>query len=166
MKRTILLCISFFYVFSGYSYAQESLEEIYLKSGEYTEVNKAIKAAENHFGREINLPVRLPSVVFTHSFGTFRKDGESQLTLKYLNENDGYTHYNISITSIISGSNVNNPKEIVLLKNGTEALYLERENVDALLFEKDSFEYILSIDKKNYIENQKEILKQIANSIK
>jgi len=51
------------------------------------------------------------------------------------------------------------------LKNGDKAFYLDRDNVDALLFEKDSFEYILSLDKKSFGQYSKETLVQIANSI-
>lgn len=166
MKQTILILIASFFVFLENSHAQESLEDIYLKGGEYTEVNKAIKEAENHFGRDINLPVRIPSTAYTHSFGVFRKEGISQLTVKYLNENTGYTHYTLSITAKIDGPNVKSPQEIVSLKNGQKALYLNRDNIDALLFEKNSFEYILSLDKKSFGRNSKETLVQIANSIR
>lgn len=166
MKRAVLILSTFLFVYLENSYAQESLEDLYLKGGEFTEVNKAIKEAEKHFGRDINLPVRLPATAYTHSFGSFRKDGISQLTLKYLNENTGHTHYSIRVTEKYDRPNVKSPQETVSLKNGEKALYLDRDNADALMFELDSFEYILILDKKSFGSNSKETLVQIANSIR
>ncbi|WP_256239114.1 hypothetical protein [Bacillus sp. EB600] len=57
-----------------------SYEEMYSRFG-YKSVDEAVKEFENHFKKDVKLPLRLPPISFTQQFGRFYED-------KQFNTND------------------------------------------------------------------------------
>ena len=142
----------------------KSLEEIYLEGG-YKEVSKAVQEAEDYFKKEIALPTRLPQVAFTHHFGSF-DTLTKQLEITYLNEDSGSTHYKILVTIPVPNQKFSNKGKTLSLNDGNKAIYRTRENFDAMFFEKGGFDYIFMVDKIHPGLMTKEVLVDIANSIK
>ena len=145
----------------------EDLEKIYLDGG-YKETNRALNEANTFFRENILLPTRLPEVVFTHTFARFTTIASPKLEISFLNENSGETHYKIFVTSLKYKQEFQNEKSAsrMKLKDGSEAIYIIKENFSLLIFEKNKFQYTLMMDKIHPEKVTKENLIQIANSIK
>ena len=142
-----------------------TLEEIYLEGG-YMGVSQALQEAEDYFKKKIALPTRLPEVAFTHHFAIFSTLGTPELAITYLNENSGSTHYKINVSLLIPNQKFSTKGQTLSLNDGSKAVYRISENFDAMFFEKDGFEYIFMVDKIHPGLMTKEVLVDIANSIK
>ncbi|MGE8006024.1 hypothetical protein [Lysinibacillus sp. NPDC093216] len=121
------------------------LEKIYLEGGEYTEVNKAIQESEAVFKRDIPLPTRLPPITFTHVFGSFNHK-HPQLSIRYLVEGAGRTHYIIEITDNEYERSFPKGAKTVKLPDGNEMVYYK--SLDFVIFNivKNDFQYTFIVD--------------------
>lgn len=166
-KISLLLLFMFCFGVSHINANGEDLEEIYLDGG-YKETNKALNEASALFGENILLPTRLPAITFTHSFARFTNIKSPKLEISFLNENSGKTHYKIFVTSLKYKQEFKNEQNAsrMKLKDGSEAIYLIKENFNLLIFEKNKFQYTLMMDNLHPKKVTKEDLIQIANSIR
>ncbi|WP_019414282.1 hypothetical protein [Paenisporosarcina sp. TG20] len=148
-----------------------AFEEVLLEIG-YKEVNIALQESTEHFKRSIALPTELPPVIFTHSFGRFKhsygKENE-QFEISYLNEHFDQNHYQIRIKPVKYKIEISEKKisQVIKLSDGSEAIYSTNfPLLDLLAFEEDEWQYILLVDKRISKTVTKEILVNIANTIK
>ncbi|PPA70981.1 hypothetical protein C4B60_09370 [Jeotgalibacillus proteolyticus] len=148
----------------------QPFEEIYTEGG-YKSVDAAVDDFEQHFKQEIKLPLRIPPISFTHYFGRFNNlDGEinDSLEVKFISDQFPDNHFKIDIRPIQYKIPVDKYKtKVMKLKNGKNAIYVNDRNVgfNMLVFEKDSWQYMLSIDKGVSDKVTPEILVQLADSI-
>lgn len=145
-------------------------EELYPEIG-YKTVEEAVKEFEQHFKQDLKLPLRLPPLSFTHHFGRFNDaDGEmnDSLELEFISDKSPENHYFIFVRPIEHKIQIRD-KRIVKkfkLKNGNEAKFINvSESIEALVFERDNWQYMLSIPKRVSEKVTPEILVEIANSI-
>ncbi|WP_404458920.1 hypothetical protein [Sutcliffiella horikoshii] len=173
--RLFLLCIVFTFSFSFVakaSYTSEEFQESLFEIG-YKSIYEALNEGNEYFNQEIVLPVQLPPVAFTHSFGRFENlDGEvnDKYDIEYVNKDTPHNHYKISIQPVKYGIDFrgNLIDQRIKLSDGNEAIYSTKavNGFNVLVFEKDKFQYILSVDKRISDIATHEILAEIANSIK
>ncbi|MGM0880714.1 MAG: hypothetical protein ACQEXQ_06680 [Bacillota bacterium] len=124
---TLLLSV---YIISGkeFASAQEPLEELPLKMG-YKSVDDAVVECEEHWGRDIRLPLKLPPIVFTHQFGRCNNSiGEinDELEIEFISEFDGANHYLIRVRPASNKMNFppkRNVVKIYKLKDNSTAFY-------------------------------------------
>ncbi|WP_129692485.1 hypothetical protein [Gottfriedia acidiceleris] len=156
-------------------------EEFYPESG-YKSIESAAIEFENNFKRLLKLPLRVPPISFTHYFGRFQhtNDGMNDcFILDALNDKVPKNHYKIIIRPIdqkwdIKGRNILGTYK---LKNGKTATLIEfgrikdprRKNenfgFNALFFEREGWQYEISIDLRVVDIVTPEVLVNIANSI-
>ena len=146
-------------------------EKIYSEIG-YTTIEEAVKDFEEHFKRELKLPPRIPPISFTHQFGRFSNlegDMNDTFEITFISEQEPQNHFKIDVRPIehkiqFSDKNVS---KVFKLNNGSNAKYMEKLSLgfNHLLFERDNWQYMLSIDKDVSNIVTAEILVQIANSI-
>lgn len=170
MKKLIFLyvlgCIFTLNTVQAESY---SFEKNYFDGG-YKEVNKALRESEEYYNRPIALPTEVPPIPFTHIFGRFSKGyGEAnvQFEVTYLNEDLGQNHFDIRIAPVeykveFKGDRI---KKTFKLKDGQDAIFSEIFGFHLLVFEKEGWQYILSLDKRVSEQVLPEKLVDIANSI-
>ncbi|MGB5947064.1 hypothetical protein [Paenisporosarcina sp.] len=147
-----------------------SLEKIFLNIG-YKEVNKALQESKDYFKRDIALPTQLPPVTFTHNFGRFNHSfgkENDQLEITYINENVGQNHYQIRVKSVQYKLEFSDEKidHTIKLNDGSAAIYSTKLPLDVLVFEKHEWQYTLLVDKRISNTVTKEVLVDIANSIR
>jgi len=172
--------------FSGVVSAKTSekpkpFEEFYPESG-YKSIESAAVEFEHYFKQPLKLPLRVPPISFTHYFGRFQhtNDGMNDcFILDALNDKAPKNHYKIIIRPIeqkweIKGRNILGTYR---LKNGRTATLIEfgriknprRQNeyygFNALFFEREGWQYNLSIDIRVTNIVTPEVLVNIANSI-
>ena len=180
-KRSLrVVILTAFIMFSVVGIASaDNHEDVYFQHG-YKSVTEALNESEKHFGRELNLPIKLPPVEFTHHFGKLSNpEGEinDELEIEYLNliKNNGKYHYKINVRPVEQKGNFKRTSRKVttyLLKDGSEALFIStkesnaRNGFNLLVFEKKGWQYRLSVDQR--IENRVPVkmLVEIANSVK
>ncbi|MDQ0114331.1 hypothetical protein [Paenibacillus harenae] len=156
---------------------REPFEKMFFESG-HKSVDDAVLEFEKHFNRDIELPVMLPPVTFTHVFGQCHIDTDHKindsLRIEYVSDNRivaAPNHYVIDIRpatqkhkEIIRKRNVIRTYE---LDGGIKAIYGTMFNgrINALVFERSGWQYWLCVDKR--IENKvpADTLFEIANSI-
>ncbi len=145
-------------------------EEIYPEIG-YKTVEGAVKEFENHFKQDLKLPLRLPPLNFTHHFGRFTDaDGDTNghLELEFINDKSPENHYFIFVRPIEHKIPIKDNRivEQFKLKNGDKAKFISvSESFEALVFERDNWQYILNIPKRISEKVSPEMLVEIANSI-
>jgi hypothetical protein len=144
-------------------------EDVYREIG-YTTVDIAAKEFENHFKQSFKLPLRVPPISFTHVMGRFNDlngNENDSLEVKYINEKNPDNHYKITLRPIQHKLQYKNEeiKKVIKLKDGSEAAYLDHSGFNVLVFERDSWQYMLSINKKASDMMLPGTLVQIANSI-
>ncbi len=150
--------------------SSDQFEKPFIEGG-YMEVNKALQKSKKHFKRDIALPTQLPPVIFTHHLGRFSdlegnpNDGFEAI---YLNEDSGI-HYDIRVKPVKYKLIISEEKidQTIKLSDGSEAIFstwLQGANI--LAFVKNKMQYILSIDKRISKTVTKEVLIEIANSVK
>lgn len=145
-------------------------EEIYPEIG-YKTVEEAVKEFEQHFKQDLKLPLRLPPLTFTHHFGRFNDaDGEinDSLELEFISDISSENHYFIFVRPIEHRIQIKDKRivKIFKLKNGNKAKFINvSESIEALVFERDNWQYMLSIPKGVSEKVTPEALVKIANSI-
>ncbi len=175
MDRIFSLCLSSCYLlFSQPSdaYINDSLspyEEIYPEIG-YKTVEAAASHFERHFHQGLKLPLRVPSISFTHHFGRFNDlegDMNDFFEVTFINHQLPEHHYKITVRP--NEFNLPAKKENIVndfeLKNGTSAIYMEISGFNVLSFEREGWQYMLWIDKRVSNKVTPEVLVDIANSI-
>ena len=147
-----------------------SFEEKFTEVG-YKSVADALDDFELHFNQELKLPTRVPPISFTHYFGRFSNpDGEINDTLevKFINDQIPDHHFKMDVRPIQHKITFEKYKSKVFkLKNGTNATYIDdlKFGFNLLVFERDNWQYMFSIDADVSDKVTPEILVQIANSI-
>ena len=148
----------------------QSFEEIFTEVG-YKSVADALDDFEHHFNQELKLPTRVPPISFTHYFGRFSNlDGEINDTLevKFISDQLPDNHFKMDVRPIQHKITFEKYKSKVFkLKNGTNATYIDDLKVgfNLLVFERDNWQYMFSVDADVSDKVTPEILVQIANSI-
>lgn len=171
-NKIIFLLIGFFLCLSGWqsvkSSEQRSIEKDYYNLG-YKSVSDAIQEAESYYKTNLDLPIKLPPLDFTHSFGRFDQ-GNENLEIEYLNE-EKHFNYIINVFPVIKGDNLlsrTNHSKIISLKDGTKAYYsttgTDKNISSILMFNKNNWTYMLSIE-KSLLDNPVKTLVEIANSL-
>lgn len=181
MRLTFLLSVLLFAVilfgasyktaFANPSDSPQPLEE-FLPSIGYKSVEAAAREFENHFKQELKLPLRIPPIHFTHHFGRFTDvDGEMNDMFEFtmISELNPQHHFKIDVRPIKSRIPFREKHELKRLKleNGNDAFYTEKAALgfNLLIFERESWQYIFSIDKAVADTVTAEVLVEIANSI-
>ncbi|MGN7943181.1 hypothetical protein [Virgibacillus sp. 6R] len=146
-----------------------SNEEIYPEIG-YQTVEEAIRDFEQHFKQDLKLPLRVPPITFTHYFGRFNDlegDINDSFEVEVISDNSPENHYKIDVRPIKHKIPIRDKYvlKVFKLKNGNEAAYMAISGFNVLVFERDSWQYMLSIDKRVSDMVTPEVLVQIANSI-
>ena len=147
-----------------------SLENFLVDIG-YKEVNIALRESDDYFKRDIALPTQLPPVNFTHNFGRFNHSfgkENDQFEITYLNENVGQNHYQIRVKPVQYKLEISDEKidQTIKLNDGNSAIYSTKLPLDVLVFEKGEWQYTLLVDKRISNTVTKEVLVDIANSIR
>jgi hypothetical protein len=152
---------------------REPFEKMYYQYG-YKSVDVELKECEKLFKKYINLPVKMPPVAFTHQFARCNHLHENNyhFEIKYLNQNQSSNHYMIRINPLkqkLKGVPFKNDViRTYKLKNGSEAIYgttPTTKGFNILVFEKESWQYVLSVDKRIGEIVTPEVLIEIADSI-
>ncbi|KAA0541801.1 hypothetical protein FZW96_21585 [Bacillus sp. BGMRC 2118] len=147
--------------------SSHTFEDNYLEIG-YTNVEEAKSEFEQHFRKELNLPLRVPAIEFTHYFGRFNNlEGNISFEIEAVNENKSENHYMVEIRPIKHKVPFREKHiaKTLKLKNGQKADYIVVSGIRALVFEKDGWQYRLSIDRRLMNKVIPEVLVEIANSI-
>ncbi len=168
----MMAVLFWFVVLEDVNADSDSFGKSYLKSG-YKESSKALQEIEDHFKHNIALPTQLPPIPFTHSFGRFsdlegnENDG---LEVKFINKDLPQNHYSIRIQPVEYGLEFREEQidQKIKLEDGNQSIYTTTIflGFNLLVFEKDGWQYILSIDKRRSDKVTQEVLVNIANSIK
>lgn len=148
----------------------ESFEEIFTKGG-YKTVEGALEEFEDHYKQKLKLPLRVPPISFTHYFGKFIRSNDrvnDSFEVKYISDQISENHFKISVRPIQHKTDFDKyTTKVFKLDDGSEAKYMEvpKFPFNFLVFEKDDWQYIFSIDKRVLVTVTPEVLVQIANSI-
>ncbi|MCM3390716.1 hypothetical protein M3649_21790 [Ureibacillus chungkukjangi] len=146
-------------------YQPRTIEENYLEIG-YKSVGEALRDYEHHYKEELQLPLRVPPVVYTHVFArTIEGDKGDLFEMEFINEKSNENNFLICVApkdafEILDKEVINKFK----LKGGNTAYLLDYGRGILLIFEKDNLQYRFSIDKRISEKITPEILVQIANS--
>ena len=170
-KKTHLLfsiiCISICFSANEMMFANPNdnppfLEENYAQIG-YKSVGEALR----DFEQDLQLPLRVPPVAFTHVFARFNEsDGTDIFEMEFINEQSSENNFKINVA--VKDSFKILDKEVIeefRLKGGNTAYLLSIRDIILLVFEKDDLQYRFSIDKRMSEKITPEVLVQIANSI-
>lgn len=153
------------------NYTSEEFQKSFYDIG-YKEVHEALLESSEHFKQEIELPVQIPPIEFTHSFGRLNDlegDVNDGFEIVYHHKDKPKNHYTIDVRPIKYDLELR--KEYVdqtfKLKDGSKALYSTQfaRGFNLLIFEKKGWQYILSINKAVSDKVKPEILVEIANSV-
>lgn len=148
---------------------EHTIEEFYLELG-YKTLEDSISDIESHYKQELELPLRLPPLSFTHYFGRFNDlDGElnDSLEVEFINEKYPENHFKIDVRPKkyrITFKDSHKYRELKL-KDGTNAKYMTIASSNLLIFEKGYWQYIIGIDKRLSKNVPPKSLVQIANTI-
>lgn len=178
MKKKHLLLLFFLLIGNVPNVNAESIKsegwydvnKLYLNN-DYTEISEAMKKAENFFGENIELPTRLPPIIFTHMLGKFETNKEfSRLEITYLNEESGNVRYKISVLKA-SPEKEHEESSVVTEKikssDGNEIIhYKNNKNFDTFIINKKGFEYAFFIDKTSFNKITIEDIVKIIDSMK
>lgn len=173
MTRIFGLFLFIFSTFIWFSLSTEAkehtIEEFYLELG-YKSLEESISDIESHYSQELELPLRLPPLSFTHYFGRFSDlDGEfnDSLEVEFINERIPENHFKIDVRPKkyrITFKESHKYRELKL-KDGTNAKYLTIASSNLLIFEKGYWQYIIGVDKRVSKNVPLKSLVQIANTI-
>ncbi|MFB5197428.1 hypothetical protein ACE198_21400 [Neobacillus sp. KR4-4] len=147
-----------------------SFEEMYTQFG-YKSVDEAVKEFENHFKKDVNLPIRIPPISFTHQLGRFFEDKKYDtndfLEILYISNKSPGNHFYISIRPLKNKINLKDRGDLKVytLENGQKAIYKVDRLFNFLFFETDKWQYTFGFDKRVSKELTPEVLVEIANSI-
>ncbi|WPK13261.1 hypothetical protein R6U77_06180 [Lysinibacillus louembei] len=163
------ICLLFIFLINS-SFANEYKFEKNLLDIGYKEIDKAIAEAETYFQRTIKLPKKVPGLEFTHIFGRFISldaTPNTYLEIKYINQDSPEKHYKIEIRPIKHKIPINDTHITQLLKlhDGSDVIYSTKiQGFNILIFEKNEWQYILSLDQR-VSQQAAELLLKIANSV-
>lgn len=144
----------------------QTIEESYLEIG-YKSVGEALRDYEQHYKEELQIPLRVPPVVYTHVFARTIEGNKGDLfEMDFINEKSNKNNFQINVApkdsiEILDKEVINRFK----LKDGNIAYLLDKGRAILLIFEKDHLQYRFSIDKRILEKITPEILVKIANSI-
>ena len=143
-----------------------SLEENYTNIG-FKPVGEALRDFEHHYNQNLQLPLRVPPVVFTHVFARFNESDDTDIfEMEFINEHSSVNNFMINVA--VKDSFKILDKEVIKeyrLKGGNTAYLLSIRGTTLLVFEKDNLQYRFSVDKRMSEKISPEVLVQIANSI-
>lgn len=147
----------------------QRFEDIYKKIG-YQSVEDELGKFEDHYEKSLNLPLKLPSVAFTHHFGRFNDlEGEinDSFEIIYISDQSPENHYKMDVRTIKYKIPVKEQYVVkkVILEDGETANYMKVSGFNVLVFEKDDWQYMLSVDSKIEDMVPVETLIEIADSI-
>lgn len=171
MKKTISFFLLFLSIYHEPNVTVEPspYEEIYPEIG-YKTVEEALNDLEQHFKKKLDLPLRVPPIAFTHYFGRFNDlegDNNDSFEVTFIHDKLAQNHYKINARPTKYKITINE-KDVLkpyALKNGEHAMYMTISGFNVLVFEKDDWQYMLSIDKSVSDKVTPEYLVEIANSI-
>ena len=178
MEKKIYICLFLVLVGLNFIYSEsatanldkpEPYEESYPKIG-YQSIDNALLAFERHFKKDVLLPLRVPSLSFTHCLGRFsdlQGTINDSFDLECVHDQIPENHYTIEIRPSKHKIQFENKhiKRSYLLKDGQSAHYIESSGFEMLVFEKANWQYMLSIDKRVSKQVSIQSLIEIANSI-
>ncbi|WNN78437.1 hypothetical protein RKS58_11500 [Lysinibacillus capsici] len=177
MTKRILIGLALFtyvsifnLVFAKDSDLPQPLEEFLPEIG-YKTVEIAVKEFEHHYNKELKLPLRVPPISFTHHFGRFSDlEGEmnDQLEVIMISDQLPQNHFKIKVRPVQHKMSFEKYKtDVFKLKNSSEAAYIENPRIGfhLLVFERDNWQYVFSIDRDVADQVTAEVLIDIANSI-
>ncbi|MGM7700590.1 hypothetical protein ACSVDE_02630 [Pseudalkalibacillus sp. Hm43] len=151
---------------------QKHNEEMIFDIG-YKPFEQALEECEKHFGKSIELPYKVPPIPFTFMVGRCNdSDGEvnDNFEVDVTNFQQPKNHYNIQMRQIKHGISMMNhrPEKVFTLDNGNKAEYFTKplNGANMLVFERDGWQYILSIDKRVIETVPPETLVEIANAFR
>ena len=177
MNKYFVFLFTFMLTFFSLSFSSnadstsDDIELYYYDIG-YKDVANAIIDGQKHFKKQISLPSKLPEVTFTHAFGRMNDlegDESDELEFTFLHEDKAQNHFKILIKPVkyqlpFEEKHI---KQKIKLNNGDEAIYSKRfTGFDTIAFEKNGFQYLLSMDEDCGKKMSVEALLDIANSIK
>ncbi|MGE7948486.1 hypothetical protein [Lysinibacillus sp. NPDC093688] len=148
----------------------QPLEEFLPEIG-YKTVESALKDFEQHYKKELKLPLRVPPISFTHRFGRFSNiDGDinDEFEVTMISDQFPHNHFKINIRPIQHKIPFEKYiSDVFKLKNGSDAAYIDNPKIDfnMLVFERDDWQYVFSIDKDVSDKLTSDVLIEIANSI-
>lgn len=153
------------------NYTSEEFQKSFFDIG-FKEVHAALQESKNHFKKDIALPVQIPPIEFTHSFGRLIDlDGDINdgFEIEYWHINKPENHYMIWVKPVEYGLSIRKEHmdQIVKLKDGSRAIFSTHiaRGFNLLVFEKDGWQYVLNINKAVSDKVAPEILVEIANSV-
>jgi hypothetical protein len=154
------------------NYSNKQFEKSLYDIG-FKEVHKAVDDAELHYQKNIALPVQLPPIPFTHSFGRFddlKGDINDELEIEYINKDATKNHYMISVKPAEYKLALNSKliERTFKLKDGTNAKFINKKigRFFVLFFEDEGWQYRLSLDSASPENVSPNMLVDIANSLK
>jgi hypothetical protein len=174
LHKIVLCCLIFLWGSQGNTLAADDtpppLDESLFDLG-YEPVQNALETCEKHFGQKIKIPYKLPSLVFTHHFGRCNKTFgiNNDFEVLYIHEKLTRNHYTIRVRPAKHRIHFREDlfTKTYKLWDGSFAFYsttLARGS-NVLVFEKNYWQYIISIDKKTSKKVKPEIFVEIANSL-
>lgn len=150
----------------------ESFEEFFYGIG-YKSVGEAITECNKLFKRSFILPTRLPAVEFTHQFGRCNNlEGHlnDDFEIEYINQNiNKKQRYSITVRPLKNRIQIEQHERIektYTLKDKTKAVLFRLRDLETLAFEKNGWQYMLTLDGRGLHTPPSEVLVQIANTIK
>ncbi|MDZ5471447.1 hypothetical protein SM124_06770 [Bacillus sp. 31A1R] len=136
----------------------------------YKPINEALNECKSLFNDELKLPYKVPPLNFTLQLGRCSQiDGTNDtFEIEYLNEELPSNHYMIMVRPSENGMKLRNKKikYTYQLKDESSAYYATEvvNGFNLLVFERDGWQYILSIDKRATNKVTPRVLVNIANS--
>lgn len=147
-------------------------EEGYFQIG-YKPVEEAVKECEKHFNKKISLPYKIPPIPFTLMVGRcndLEGDTNDSFEIEVIHMDSPHNHYMIRVKPVNYGLTFTNkkPTQSFKLDNSTIAFYYTKpiRGFNLLVFERDGWQYILNIDKRNAHKVPPETLVEIANAFR
>jgi len=152
--RKIFVLLTFVLISNGvvYAYSDDrppSYEEMYLEWG-YTGVDAALSEFENHFKKDLKLPLRIPPLAFTHQFGIFNDmddDINNSFEMSFVSDQHPENHYKVDVIPAKNRINITERdiEATYKLKDGSSASYISlspsQTQFYGLVFEKDNWQY-------------------------
>lgn len=169
----LICCLTFSWnignVYANNNDKPKPFEQIYPEIG-YKTIQEAVSETEQHFNQKLKLPLRVPPIEFTHYFGRFSDlEGEinDSFDVELVSEKTPENHFKIDVRPIKYKIPIrdNYVLGVYELKNDNKATYMNISSFNVLVFDKDNWQYMLSIDKRVSDKVTPEILVEIANSI-
>jgi hypothetical protein len=173
LKIIVLFIVLTFSISNGAvaNYTSEEFQQSLFDIG-FKEVNAALQESKDHFKKDIALPVQIPPIEFTHSFGRLSDlDGDINdgFEIEYRHINKPKNHYSIEVKPIKYSLEFKKKyiDQTFKLNDGSKALYITKfvRGFNLLVFEKNGWQYVLSINKAVSDQVKPETFVEIANSV-